>query len=202
MAIGKWHNFWGFMSYLLFGGIVFYFEVFSDSLLNLVAIITVGIFLAMSGATLADIDHQIGWLSHRDITTHSALLPTLAVLPQLYLIYIGDTSNVFFMLYPLPFALAYGTHLLLDLFPTFDPEKVAKQKGVIEATMKSVGAIVQGISSKEIVSKMSGSYRVMFPIRIFGYKSLGLHKTRFWLFFHGLYCFIISGVIFYVALQI
>lgn len=103
--------------------------------------ITLGLLLALFGSTLSDYDLLYKYLSpwhHRSAITHSASIPTIALLIYLCPICLGPTyldhqrvDN--YALLVVCFMLGFASHLFLDCFPSVDVEKLVKKMKYAEA---------------------------------------------------------------------
>ena len=171
--------------------------------------VTTAFLMAIVGSEFPDWDHMIHFLSHRDITTHSAGIAVL-----LFLVY---TTNVFFfenlnqtLVYGLAlaaFMIGLGSHLLLDLFPTYDPEKLINDKGALQASAYMLGGVIQGLTGQELVKALKGTYLIHLPFKSPVMKegkkvgrwemrrTLPLHQTRWWLFINGIISLLLGGTV-------
>lgn len=214
MAPRKWHLVWGFLSYILF--LVMYVLIYMnqetlDSIINLnwnklpqlnLLIIGSSFVMALLGSEIADFDLILGWLSHRDILTHSFFIPvfiTITVIGQQF-ISPGDPSIILSLIF-IPFLFGFASHLFLDLFPNLDPEKEIKEKSISKTAVMLLGGAIQGLTGTELIKAMKGTYLIHLPFRmkitdvalrdrkdkyIENRKTFPLHTTRWWLFLNGL----------------
>ncbi len=189
MALRKWHMTGSFVLYV--GFLISYHFLFSqqDKFIPFDPLwVFTGYFMAMVGSEFPDWDFQVKQLQHRDIATHSNFISFIFVGLVLVSVTYFETSQTTasYVLIIAAFLIGLGSHLLLDLFPTYDPEKLLQERGVYKGLGYMIRAVIQGLTGKEIVMKMTGSYLIHFPIRIKGRKTLPLRLTRWWLFFNGL----------------
>lgn len=216
MALRKYHLLWGFIAYLIY--LVSYWYILENNVLPDIVLpdidpiwIMTGLLLCLVGAELADYDQLTGLLSHRDIITHSGLIPTIIFLIFLIskILGIADSTLVYAVSFT-PFMIGYATHMWLDLFPTINPEKTLKQKGIAEASMQLFGAVIQGLTAAEIISRVGGTYLIHLPTKlpvindgsnkddkfIVYRKTFPKHWTRWWLLFSGIYCLLLGFLTF------
>jgi hypothetical protein len=197
VASGKYHVLAGFVSFAIFASAYFsYFSFFSvnPSLLAFLSDykwIALGLFLSLFGSTLSDYDLLYKYLSpwhHRSAITHSALIPTIALLTYLY-----PTPLRSYAILVVCFMLGFASHLFLDYFPSVDVEKLIKEEKHEEAIEKITSSLVIGLTpveclSKEDFKKLSGTYNIHFPQKILigkkMRKTLTPKLTRIWLILH------------------
>jgi len=199
VAAAKYHVLAGFVIFAIFA--VAYFIHFSffrlePSLLALLSDykwITLGLFLALFGSTLSDYDLLYKYLSpwhHRSVITHSALIPTIALL-----IYLYPTPFHSYAILAVCFMLGFASHLFLDYFPSVDIEKLIKETKYAEAIEAIISSLRIGLTldeclSKEDSKKLSGTYNIHFPQKILigkkMRKTLTPKLTRIWLISHGI----------------
>ncbi len=189
MALRRYHMLGSFVLYI--GFLASYQFLFSNQE-NFIPFdplwVFTGYFMAMVGSEFPDWDFQFKQLQHRDIATHSNFIAFIfvgIVLISVAFFNISQTTASYVLILA-SFMIGLGSHLLLDLFPTYDPEKLIKDKGVYRGIGYMVRAVIQGLTGKEIVMRMTGSYLIHFPIRIKGRKTFPLALTRWWLFLNGL----------------
>ena len=172
MAAAKYHVLAGFVTFAIFA--VAYFVHFTflrvePSLLALLSDykwITLGLFLSLFGSTLCDYDLLYKYLSpwhHRSAITHSALIPTIALL-----IYLYPTPLQNYAILIVCFMLGFASHLFLDYFPSVDIEKLIKKMKYAEAAETITSSLRIGLTpveylSKEDFKKLSGTYNIHFP---------------------------------------
>lgn len=163
--------------------------------------LTLGLLMAMIGAEAPDWDLLINWMHHRDIATHSVFIP-LGITAIFFYQKITDLADP--TLRPLalvfvPFLLGFASHLLLDLFPSVDPEREVKEKGITKTTATLLGGFVSGITGIETIKALQGTYLIHLPFRMPVKsekkdkfmeirKTFPLHTSRWWLFINALIC--------------
>lgn len=188
MALRKWHLFWG----IIFG--LPYWLLINDRhwiwlFISLLALIV--------GSELADFDHFLPFFKHRDVFLHSALIPIILFCLIVNMQFNATLNDPIYYLVGVAFINSYGIHLYLDLFPTIDPERTAKEKGVASAIGELLGTAVQGVTSVEIVKEMKGSYLIHYHAKIFGRKTMNKHTTRLYLIFNGGICTFLALILYY-----
>jgi len=194
MAAGKYHVLAGFVTFAIFGTAYFIYFTFFRVEPNLLALlsdykwITLGLFLSLFGSTLSDYDLLYKYLSpwhHRSAITHSALIPTIALLMYLYPTPLRD-----YAILVVCFMIGFASHLFLDYFPSVDIEKLIKERKHAEAAEKITSSLRIGLRpveclSKEDFKKLSGTYNIHFPQKILiakkMRKTLTPKLTRIWL---------------------
>lgn len=199
MAAAKYHVLAGFVTFAIFAAAYFvYFTLFrvEPSLLTLLSDYkwtTLGLFLSLFGSTLSDYDLLYKYLSpwhHRSAITHSALIPTIALLIYLYPTPLHD-----YAILVVCFMLGFASHLFLDYFPSVDIEKLIKKMKYAEAAETITSSLRIGLRpveclSKEDFKKLSGTYNIHFPKKIViekkMRKTLTPKLTRIWLISHGI----------------
>jgi len=199
VAAGKYHVLAGFVIFAIFEAAYFvhfnFFRVEPDlmALLSDYKWATLGLFLALFGSTLSDYDLFYKCLSpwhHRSVITHSALIPTIALLTYLYPSRIHNYAILIVC-----FMLGFASHLFLDYFPSVDVEKLIKKTKYTEAVETITSSLLIGLTpveslSKENLKKLSGTYNIHFPQKILikkkMRKTLTPKLTRIWLIFHGI----------------
>ena len=200
MAAAKYHVLAGFVTFAIFAVAYFiHFNFFSASerapsllaLLSDYKWVTVGLFLSLFGSTLSDYDLLYKYLSpwhHRSAITHSALIPTIALLVYLYPTPLKD-----YAILVVCFMLGFASHLFLDYFPSVDIEKLIKEMKYGEAAEAIVSSFLIGLTpveslSKEDLKKLSGTFNIHFPQKILigkkMRKTLTPKLTRIWLIFN------------------
>ncbi len=209
VAAAKYHVLAGFVTFAIFA--VAYFVHFNflrvePSLLALLSDykwITLGLFLALFGSTLSDYDLLYKYLSpwhHRSAITHSALIPTIALL-----IYLYPTPLHNYSILVVCFMLGFSSHLFLDYFPSVDIEKLIKEMQYAEAADAVMSSLHIGLTpdeylSKEDFQKMSGTYNIHFPQKMrIGKKmrkTLTPKLTRIWLIFNGIIILVYGTLLF------
>jgi hypothetical protein len=209
VAAAKYHVLAGFVIFAIFAAAFFvYFTLFRDepSLLALLSDYkwtTLGLFLSLFGSTLSDYDLLYKYLNpwhHRSALSHSALIPTIALLIYLYPTPLHD-----YAILVVCFMLGFASHLFLDYFPSVDIEKLIKEMKYAEATEAITSSLVIGLTpveylSKEDFKRLSGTYNIYFPKKILigkkKRKTLTPKLTRIWLIFNGVIVFAYSMLLF------
>jgi hypothetical protein len=128
--------------------------------------ILLGFALSMFGAELPDYDQLADKIfSHRDIITHSSLVPLL-----IFLIVKGlAESAVYVFASPLMLFifLGHASHMFLDLWPVWAGSgaqlKGQKQHGGLQTP---VTWLIEGITGEEIYKKLEGTYLMHLPFKI------------------------------------
>jgi len=198
VAAAKYHVLAGFVTFAIFAAAYFvHFNFFrvKPSLLALLSDykwITLGLFLSLFGSTLSDYDLLYKYLSpwyHRSVITHSALIPTIALLVYLYPTPLQD-----YAILVVCFMFGFASHLFLDCFPSVDVEKLIREMKYAEATDTIISSLLIGLTpvewlSKEDLKKLSGTFNIHFPQKILigkkMRKTLTPKLTRIWLISHG-----------------
>ena len=138
----------------------------------------VAILLGLIGAEGPDFDQLYGFMSHRDIISHSILFPG-AIFAMAMIWRITVENNPIITAF-IPFIMAYGLHLFIDIFPNIR---------------------IRDIPNKKIrISEKKGTYLMHLP---FIYKNLkgkerhtlGVHQTEFWLIVNAILCSTMSLLI-------
>ena len=194
MASAKYHVLAGFITFAIFAAAYFvHFSFFrvKPSLLALLSDykwITLGLFLALFGSTLSDYDLLYKYLSpwhHRSVVTHSALIPTIALL-----IYLYPTPFQNYSILVVCFMLGFASHLILDNFPSVNIEKLImnlkyEEAGETITTSLRIGLTPVEYLSKDDLKKLSGTFNIHFPQKILigkkKRKTLTPKLTRLWL---------------------
>ena len=160
--------------------------------------ITLGLFLALFGSTLSDYDLLYKYLSpwhHRSVITHSALIPTIALLIYLCPTYLDHVHVDSYAILIVCFMLGFASHLFLDYFPSVDIEKQVKKMKYTEATEAIASSLRIGLTSvenlsKEDLKKLRGTYNIHFPQKILigrkMRKTLTPKLSRIWFILHGI----------------
>lgn len=205
MANRKWHLITSIIIYIFYCIVYWFVDTNYVSELPDIALlwVTTGFLLALIGAEAPDWDLLLNWMHHRDIGTHSALIPLFITSAFLIQKFIDETDpTLVFALIFTPFLLGFASHLLLDLFPSVDPEKEIKEKGITKTTATLLGGFVSGLTGIETIKALKGTYLIHLPFRmpvksekkgefVEIRKTLPLKASRWWLFFNGL----ISGLL-------
>ncbi|NHJ86273.1 MAG: metal-dependent hydrolase [Asgard group archaeon] len=85
----------------------------------------IGLLLGILGSEGPDFDQLYGFMSHRDIITHSAIYPGAIFAVAMWLRVTGDETTDYILISSfIPFLLGYSSHLLLDYFPNIDVRKL------------------------------------------------------------------------------
>lgn len=162
-----------------------------------------GFLMALIGAEAPDWDLLLNWMHHRDIATHSIGIPL--IITGTFLVQktmTPDDPTLVLALIFAPFLFGFGSHLLLDLFPSVDPEREIKEKGITKTTATLLGGFVSGLTGVETIKALQGTYLIHLPFKmpvvsekegkyVEMRKTYPKHLTRWWLFFNGL----ISGLL-------
>lgn len=198
MAAAKYHVLAGFVTFAIFAAAYFvHFNFFREepSLLALLSDykwVTLGLFLSLFGSTLSDYDLLYKYLSpwhHRSAITHSALIPTTALL-----IYLIPTLVHNYAILVVCFMLGFASHLFLDYFPSVDIEKLIKETKYAEASGAITSSLLIGLTPVEDLSnedrkKLSGTFNIQFPQKILIGKKMRKtftpKLTRIWLIING-----------------
>jgi hypothetical protein len=198
VAAAKYHVLAGFVTFAIFAAAYFvHFSFFREepSLLALLSDykwVTLGLFLSLFGSTLSDYDLLYKYLSpwhHRSVITHSALIPTTALL-----IYLIPTLVHSYAILVVCFMLGFASHLFLDYFPSVDIEKLIKEMKYAEASGAITSSLLIGLTPVEDLSnedrkKLSGTFNIQFPQKILigkkMRKTLTPKLTRIWLIING-----------------
>jgi len=198
VAAAKYHVLAGFVTFAIFAAAYFvHFNFFREepSLLALLSDykwVTLGLFLSLFGSTLSDYDLLYKYLSpwhHRSVITHSALIPTTALL-----IYLIPTLVHNYAILVVCFMLGFASHLFLDYFPSVDIEKLIKEMKYAEASGAITSSLLIGLTpvedlSNEDLKKLRGTFNIQFPQKILigkkMRKTLTPKLTRIWLIING-----------------
>ena len=199
MAASKYHVLAGFVTFAIFAAAYFiHFNFFrvKPSLLALLSDfkwITLGLFLSLFGSTLSDYDLLYKYLSpwhHRSVITHSAMIPTIALL-----IYLYPTPFHSYAILVVCFMLGFASHLFLDNFLSVDIEKLIMKMKYAEAVEAITSSLYIGLTPveylcKEDLKKLSGTFNIHFPKKILigkkKRKTLTPKLTRIWLTSNGI----------------
>ncbi|UCG02082.1 MAG: hypothetical protein JSW11_21125 [Candidatus Heimdallarchaeota archaeon] len=200
MANRKWHLITAIIVFLIY--IVIYWFVNMNYISELKEIsplwIVTAFLMALIGAEAPDWDLLLNWMHHRDIATHSVFIPLIIAITFFIQKFMGFPEEILILaLVFTPFFLGFASHLLLDLFPSVDPEKEVKEKGVTRTTAMLVGGFVSGLTGMETIKALQGTYLIHLPFKMpvksekerdtwEMRRTLPLHASRWWLFFNGL----------------
>lgn len=158
--------------------------------------LTIAFFLSLTGSEIADFDHAITWMNHRDWLTHSAIIPSIPAV-----IVLAATFSSTFMqeahlalsllLAVVPMVLTAASHLLIDLFPSVPIEELSKKGKYVELAVRMADSAIRGMILTEFGKRMSGSYLIHFWWNIKTEKgkerrTLSEKKTKTWLMVNGL----------------
>ncbi|MHA2243603.1 MAG: hypothetical protein ACXADY_01410 [Candidatus Hodarchaeales archaeon] len=208
MANRKWHLITAIVVYIIY--CVMYWYIDTNDLLPSPGLpdmaplwLITGFLMALIGAEAPDWDLLLNWMHHRDIATHSIGIPLIITGTFLVqkLMTPDDPTLVLALIFA-PFLLGFGSHLLLDLFPSVDPEREIKEKGITKTTATLLGGFVSGLTGVETIKALQGTYLIHLPLKlpvisekegkyVEMRKTYPKHLTRWWLFFNGL----ISGLL-------
>lgn len=158
--------------------------------------LTIAFFLSLTGSEIADFDHAITWMNHRDWLTHSAIIPSIPAVVVLA----STFSNTFMqeahlalslLLAVVPLVLAAAVHLLIDVFPSVPVEELAKKGKYVELAVRMADSAVRGMVLSEFGKRLSGSYLIHFwwtvkRERGKERRTLNERKTKTWLVLNGL----------------
>lgn len=208
MANRKWHMITSIILYIIY--CVFYWFLYTEGDLPAPGLpelaplwLITGFLMALIGAEAPDWDLLINWMHHRDILTHSIGIPLIITGTFLaQKIVTPDDPTLILALVFAPFLIGFGSHLLLDLFPSVDPERELAEKGITKTTATLLGGFVSGLTGIETIKALQGTYLIHLPWRmpvvsekkgvfVEMRKTYPKHLTRWWLFFNGL----ISGLL-------
>ncbi len=202
MANRKWHLITAMIVFFIYLVIYWWLDTYTNLIPELPDIgllwVVTAFIMALIGAEAPDWDLLVGWLHHRDISTHSIFIPlviTIVFLIQKYMT--PDDPTLVLALVFTPFLLGFSSHLLLDLFPSVDPEKEIKEKGVTHTAALLLGGLISGLTGVETIKALQGTYLIHLPFKmpVLSEKkgkawelrrTLPLHASRWWLFFSGL----------------
>ncbi|MHA2225542.1 MAG: hypothetical protein ACXAC8_10085 [Candidatus Hodarchaeales archaeon] len=200
MANRKWHLITAIILFLIY--CVIYWFLDTNALVDLPDLallwVSTAFLLALIGAEAPDWDLLLNWMHHRDIATHSIFIPlfiTIAFLVQKILVP-NDPTLILALVFT-PFFLGFASHLLLDLFPSVDPEKEVKEKGITKTTAMILGGFVSGLTGVETIKALQGTYLIHLPFKMPVKsekekkvwelrKTFPKHLSRWWLFINGL----------------
>lgn len=144
--------------------------------------IVISLLTCLLGAEMADYD--LLWksfLQHRHIFTHSIILPALISLP----VFAVTTETNFLLPAFGLFMIGYGSHLLLDLFPSWK-----EKDGKIVESQEALTWLATGLTGKELYSQLRGTYLIHLPWKTKEErKTLNLNATRTWLVANALILF-------------
>ena len=210
MANRKWHLITAIIVFLIYCTVYWFVDTnllvdLQDfDLPDLAPLWVITAFLmALIGAEAPDWDLLLNWMHHRDIGTHSVFIPLfITIVFLIQKIMTPDDPTLVLALVFTPFLLGFASHLLLDLFPSVDPEKEVKEKGVTNTTVMLLGGFVSGLTGLETIKALQGTYLIHLPFKMpvksekkreawEMRKTLPLHASRWWLFFNG----VITGLL-------
>nr|HDO81183.1 hypothetical protein [Candidatus Bathyarchaeota archaeon] len=157
--------------------------------------LTIAFFLCLTGAEIADFDHAITWMHHRDFLTHSAIIPAI---PAIVVLAASFTPTFLqevrlasaLLLAVIPFIFAAASHLLIDVFPSVPIEELSKEGKYVELAVRMADSAIRGMILSEFSKRLSGSYLIHFWWSIKTDKrerhTLPEGKTKTWLVINGL----------------
>lgn len=200
LASRKWHLFASIPVFLVY--ILIYWLFDNSNFFNLpeltpVLLIT-AFLLTLIGSEAPDWDLLLNWLQHRDIITHSILIPlfiTGAFIVQKFLT--PDDPSLFLTLIFSPLLFGFSSHLLLDLFPNINPEKEMKKGGITHTTALLLKGFLSGLTGVETIKALKGTYLIHLPYKMKvksekkgskweSRRTFSLNVSRWWLFFNGI----------------
>ncbi|MFX1255498.1 MAG: hypothetical protein ACFFCZ_28100 [Promethearchaeota archaeon] len=214
MALRKYHMLYSIPFFCVYCLIYWVISFFVTGLPTLSPIWVVsGLFMSLIGSLASDWDLLTGKLQHRDIITHSALIPLVFVGIFLLQKYADPTDlGLISVLIIVPFFLGFASHLIVDLMPTVNPEEEIKNTGYSRTTLTLLGGAVQGVTGMELVKALQGTFLIHLPIRtpipnsktLMSWerrKTLAKSATRWWLFLNGIFIILLGIGLFYVYLM-
>ncbi len=183
MANRRWHVSTGILT--AFGVILwlYFAESFTYSKED-IAWIFLGFFIGIFGAEFPDLDQlnvPSNWVKHRDWFFHSSF-PIIIVSGTI--LFTSSESNILLPILGI-FAISEGTHLILDLFPTYRLKE--KDKGMLGGIRYFFKWFMTGLTGQEIDHKLVGTYLIHHPFHHGKErKTLTLHASRWYLFLNGI----------------
>ncbi|MBS7248653.1 MAG: hypothetical protein QXW47_08940 [Candidatus Jordarchaeales archaeon] len=157
--------------------------------------LTISFFLSLTGSEIADFDHAITWMNHRDWLTHSAIIPSIPAVVVLAATFSSTFMQearlaLSLLLAMVPLVLAAASHLLIDLFPSVPIEELSKKGKYVELAVRMADSAIRGMILTEFGKRMSGSYLIHFWWNIKKEKgkerrTLSEKKTKTWLVING-----------------
>lgn len=135
------------------------------------------LLLAVIGAEAPDFDQLYGFMTHRDILTHSSIYP--GIIFGLCLWWKLTVNNLLIGCF-IPYLIAYSTHLVLDYFPNIDMRKLRDGKLRIK---EKKGYFLMHVPF--IYKDKDGKER----------RTLSVKNTERWLLFHAFLCYAMAGVL-------
>lgn len=179
----KSHIIGGFVSWVIAMGIYIWLNIddiktgWYNSMWILISLLT-----CLLGAEMSDYD--LLWksfLQHRHIFTHSIMIPVLIVLP----VFTVTTETNFLLPAFGLFMIGYGSHLVLDLFPSWK-----EKDGKILDSRETLTWLTTGLTGDELYTKLQGTYLIHLPWKTKNKrKTLNLNATRAWLIVNALILF-------------
>ena len=166
-------------------------ESYSFTLKRDLSWLTIGLLLAIFGGVFPDLDQSYKSLfSHRDWLTHSAIIPLIF---SGILLYSGSVNAPLFPVMAM-FNLGVASHLLLDYFPSWKSGGKNEKDKDFEDIVYALEWAVEGLTGKELVQQLTGTYLVHFPISgPKGRKTLDVNKTRMYFIVNAL-ILIVMGI--------
>lgn len=205
MANRKWHLIMAIIVFIIYCIIYYLVDTKMASDLPDLALLWVvtALLLILIGAEAPDWDLLLSWMHHRDIITHSVIIPlTITVLFLIQYFMDSNDPTLILALVFAPFCLEFASHLLLDLFPSVDPVEEAKEHGLSHTATLLLGGFVSGLTGLETIKALQGAYLVHLPFKMKVRsekkqkkweirKTLPLRASRWWLFISG----VITGLL-------
>ncbi len=152
--------------------------------------------MSIFGAQFPDLDQM--WkhaFNHRDWFTHSAF-PGLIMMGLVLLSGNRTETNILLPILSF-FFIGKASHLILDYFPTWNPDSKDPLNIVY-----AVEWFATGLTGEEISQKLQGTYLIHFPgfVKFFGAKreTLPTNLTRFYLILNAI-VLVILGIYFLIS---
>ncbi|MFW9848339.1 MAG: hypothetical protein ACFFF4_04320 [Candidatus Thorarchaeota archaeon] len=162
MACRTWHLWFGFIAFVSFSILYFWYSAFEfphDFLL-----VTLGLVAAL-GSEIPDIDQIADRVfHHRDWFTHSPIPATfLFVLAYLY----GDIFGIRLVTYLVcVFLVTNASHFFLDLWPVWKGSGDAEKGTLKGGALAPARWLIEGLTGAEIYSRLAGTYLIHLPFAI------------------------------------
>jgi membrane-bound metal-dependent hydrolase YbcI (DUF457 family) len=187
MANRKWHVTVALILYFIVATLLpkleaFDFEAKADLGWLLIAFMT-----TVFGAEFPDLDQVYKkFFSHRDMLTHSALVPAFLTVLTFY-----SNDEVLKPLIAF-FLLGVASHLFLDVLPTYKHKKNGHLD--IRNVAYTIGWTIKGVKVASLTEDINGTYLAHYPlqIRIKGYRALNSISTKIFFVTNGLICLILA----------
>ncbi len=189
MANRTWHVTGGFITYVIILLWLYYANSFIFQVTDIAWLIE-ALFLALFGAEFPDLDKlEIfeGHIDHRDWFFHSSIIVTIITATMIW------THPSYNVLLPLMgfFSMGLGSHLLLDLFPTY--KKSDTPLGKIKSLILW---FISGLSGDaKDPYHFGGTYTIHFSFVMIGKKSISVRATRLWLFINSLISIFMGAIL-------